>query len=149
MEKESSEEVRDLLEYPDKVVGSIMSTDFLTFSEKLTVEQTLNEIRQQKPEPSNIYSIFVVDKSERLLSAISLMELVIANPDSTLKQIMKKKPVSVFDHDKVDTLAELVSKYNLLAVPVINENMVMEGIVVVEDIVEDLLSKGKNQSGGI
>jgi CBS domain-containing protein len=145
MEKESSEEVRDLLEYPDKVVGSIMSTDFLTFSEKLTVEQTLNEIRQQKPEPSNIYSIFVVDKSERLLSAISLMELVIANPDSTLKQIMKKKPVSVFDHDKVDTLAELVSKYNLLAVPVINENMVMEGIVVVEDIVEDLLSKRKTK----
>ena len=145
MEKESSEEVRELLEYADKVVGSIMSTDFLTFSEKLTVEQTLNEIRHQKPEPSNIYSIFVVDKNERLLSAISLMELVIADPGSTLKQIMKKKPVSVFDHDKVDTLAELVSKYNLLAVPVINENMVMEGIVVVEDIVEDLLSKRKTK----
>jgi Mg/Co/Ni transporter MgtE len=58
---------------------------------------------------------------------------------------MKKKPISVFDHDKVDILADLVSKYNLLAVPVINENMVMEGIVVVEDIVEDLLSKRKTK----
>ena len=73
------------------------------------------------------------------------MELVIADPSATLKKIMKKNPVSVFDHDKVDTLAELVSKYNLLAVPVINENMVMEGIVVVEDIVEDLLSKRKTK----
>jgi magnesium transporter len=145
MEKESSEEVRELLEYTDKVVGSIMSTDFLTFPEDLTVEQTISEIRKQQPEPSNIYSIFVVDKSERLLSSISLMELVIANPDSTLKQIMKKKPVSVFDHDKVDILADIVSKYNLLAVPVINEYMVMEGIVVVEDIVEDLLSKRKTK----
>jgi magnesium transporter len=145
MEKESSEEVRELLEYPDKAVGSIMSTDFLTFTEQLTVEQTLSEIRNQKPEPSNIYSIFVVDKNERLLSAISLMELVIADPKATLKQIMKKKTISVFDHDKVDTLAELVSKYNLLAVPVTNENMVMEGIVVVEDIVEDLLSKRKTR----
>jgi Mg/Co/Ni transporter MgtE len=127
------------------VVGSIMSTDFLTFHEHLTVEQILTEIRNQKPEPSNIYSIFVVDKNERLLSAISLMELVIADPNALLKQIMKKKPVCVFDHDKVDTLAELVSKYNLLAVPVINESMVMEGIVVVEDIVEDLLSKRKTK----
>lgn len=145
MERESSEEVRELLEYPDKVVGSIMSTDFLTFSEEMTVEQTLMEIRKQRPEPSNIYAIFVVDKNERLLASISLMELVIADPGDTLKKIMKKKPVSVFDHDKVDTLAELVSKYNLLAVPVTNENMVMEGIVVVEDIVEDLLSKRKTK----
>ena len=145
MEKESSEEVRELLEYPDRVVGSIMSTEFLTFKEDMTVEQTLLEIRRQKPEPSNIYSIFIVDKNERLLSAISLMELVIADPDAPLRLIMKKKPVSVFDHDKVDTLAELVSKYNLLAVPVINENMVMEGIVVVEDIVEDLLRKRKTR----
>ena len=145
MEKESSEEVRELLEYPDKVVGSVMSTDFLTFTEEMTVEQVLLEIRDQKPEPSNIYSIFVVDKNGRLLSSISLMELVIADPDASLRHIMKKKPVSVFDHDKVDTLAELVSKYNLLAVPVINENMTMEGIVVVEDIVEDLLSKRKTR----
>jgi CBS domain-containing protein len=145
MEKESSEEVRELLEYPDKVVGSVMSTDFLTFPEDITVDQTLREIRSQKPEPSNIYSIFVVDKNDRLLAAISLMELVVANPDAKLKEIMKKKPVSVFDDDNVDTLAELVSKYNLLAVPVTNENMVMEGIVVVEDIVEDLLRKRKTR----
>ena len=145
MEKESSEEVRELLEYPDKVVGSIMSTDFLTFPEDMTVEQVISEIRKQKPEPSSIYSIFIVDKNERLISAVSLMELIIAQPGSTLKQIMKKKPVSVFDHDKVDTLAELVSRYNLLAVPVINEDMMMEGIVVVEDIVDDLMSKRKTK----
>jgi Mg/Co/Ni transporter MgtE len=145
MEKESSEEVRELLEYPDNTVGSIMSTDFLTFKGDMTVEDTITEIRRQKPEPVTIYSIFVVDKHDRLTSSISLGELIIADPKMILKQVVKKKPVTVFDDDKIDSLAELVSKYNLLAVPVINKGKKMEGMVVVEDIVEDLLSSRKTK----
>ena len=145
MEKESSEEVRELLEYHDKVVGSIMNTDYMTFSDDLTVAETLEAIRKEKPEPSYIYSIFVVDKNERLIASIPLGELVVADPGILLRKIMKKNPVSVFDQDKVDSLAELVSKYNLLAVPVINKDLQMEGVVVVEDIVEDLLSRRKTR----
>jgi magnesium transporter len=145
MEKESSEEVRELLEYPDKAVGSIMTTDFHTFHEDMTVTETLAEIRKLQPEPSNIYSIFVVDKNERLISAISLMELVIADPEVPLKQFMKKNPVVVFDNDKVDSLAELFSSYNLLSIPVINKDNQLEGVVVVEDIVEDLLNRRKTK----
>jgi CBS domain-containing protein len=145
MEKESSEEVRELLEYHDKYVGSLMSTDYYTFDEHLTVSETLAELRRQQPEPAHIYSIIVTDKNDRFLSAISLGELVIANPEKYLKDIMNKNPVSVYDHDKVDSLAELVSKYNLLSVPVINTERQMEGVVVVEDIVEDLLSRRKTK----
>ena len=145
MERESSEEVRELLEYPDKVVGSIMTTDYHTFSDDMTVAGTLDEIRRLKPEPSNIYSIFVTDRNNRLLSSISLMELVIADPGMKLKQLMNKNPVVVFDHDKVDTLAELFSSYNLLSIPVINKNNELEGVVVVEDIVEDLLNQRKTK----
>jgi CBS domain-containing protein/sporulation protein YlmC with PRC-barrel domain len=145
MEKESSEEVRELLEYTDKVVGSIMTTGFLTFREDMTVEETINEIRKEHPEPSNIYSIFVTDKNNKLVFAISLMELIIANPSLKLKEITKQKPLTVFDQDKVDSLAELFSMYNLLAVPVINRDMELEGVVVVEDIVEDLLNRRKTR----
>ncbi len=145
MEKESSEEVRELLEYRDKHVGSLMSTDYYTFDENLTVAATLDEIRRQQPEPAHIYSIIVIDKHERFLSAISLGELVIADPAKPLKEVMKKNPVSVFDDDNVDSLAELVSKYNLLVVPVINKDRQMEGVVVVEDIVDDLLSRRKTR----
>lgn len=145
MEKESSEEVRELLEYHDKYVGSLMSTDYYTFNEHLTVSEIFDELRKQQPEPAQIYAIFVTDKNDRFLSAISLGELVIADPARQLKDIMKKNPVSVFDDDKVDSLAELVSKYNLLAVPVINKDRQMEGIVVVEDIVDDLLSRRKTR----
>jgi magnesium transporter len=145
MEKESSEEVRELLEYTDKVVGSIMNTDFLTFREDMTVEETIKEIRKEHPEPSNIYSIFVIDKNNKLVFAISLMELIIVDPKMKLNEITKQKPMTVFDQDKVDSLAEMVSKYNLLAVPVINHDMEMEGVVVVEDIVDDLLNRRKTR----
>ncbi len=145
MEHESSEEVRELLEYPDKHVGSLMTTDFIVFKENQTVAGTIEELRKQQPEPSHIYSIFVTDKNDRFLSAVTLGELVIASPEKTLKEIMRKNPVSVYDDDKVDSLAELVSKYDLLAVPVINKDQKMEGVVVVEDIVEDLLSRRKTK----
>ena len=145
MEHESSAEVRELLEYTDKVVGSIMTTDFFTFHEEILVGDAIGEIRKNRPEPSNIYSIFVVDRHEKLIASISLMELIIEDPVLPLGKIMKRKPVSVFDYDKVDILADLFSDYNLLAIPVTNDEMVMEGVVVVEDIVEDLLSKRKTR----
>jgi len=145
MERESSEEVRELLEYPDKYVGSLMTTDYYTFHEELTVSETFDELRKQQPEPAHIYTIIVTDKNERFVSSILLGELVVADPSKRLREIMNKHPVSVFDDDKVDSLAELVSKYNLLSVPVINKNREMEGIVVVEDIVEDLLSRRKTR----
>jgi CBS domain-containing protein len=145
MEKESSEEVRELLEYPNKFVGSLMTTDYYTFNEELTVAETFEELRKQQPEPAHIYAIIVTDRNEHFLSSISLGELVVADPSKHLNEIMNKHAVSVFDDDKVDSLAELVSRYNLLAVPVINKKREMEGIVVIEDIVEDLLSRRKTR----
>jgi flagellar motility protein MotE (MotC chaperone)/sporulation protein YlmC with PRC-barrel domain len=145
MEKETSEEVRELLEYSDKYVGSLMTTDYYTFNEELAVGETLAELRKLQPEPAHIYTIIVTDKYDKFLSSISLGELVVADPSRQLKEIMSKHPVTVYDDDQVDTLSELVSKYNLLAVPVINKNREMEGIVVVEDIVEDLLSRRKTR----
>jgi Mg/Co/Ni transporter MgtE len=145
MEKESSEEVRELLEYPDDWVGSLMTTDFHTFSEDMSVEETLTQIRITKPEPAHIYAIIVVDKHNRFLSSISLGELVVASPSSLLKELMKKHAICVYDDDKIDSLADLVSRYNLLAVPVINKNREITGVVVVEDIVEDLLNRRKTR----
>lgn len=145
MEKESSEEVRELLEYSDDLVGSLMTTDFHTFQEDATVEETLGLIRFRKPEPAHIYAVIIVDKHNKFLSSISISELVIAEPDQRLREIMKKHPVCVNDDDKVDSLAELVSRYNLLAVPVLDKNREVAGVVVVEDIVEDLLNRRKTQ----
>jgi magnesium transporter len=145
METEASGEVRELLEYSNRSVGSIMSTDFISFHENETVGQALETIRETKPEEPMLYNLFVVTHSGKLLATVSLRNLVVSEPAVILKDIMRKNPVSVEDNDKLDSLAEIVSKYNLLAVPVVNQHQVLEGMVVIDDIVDDLLGARKTR----
>ncbi len=145
MEKETSEEVRELLLYDNNEVGSLMTTDFITFRATMTIEETLKELRRQKPETDTIYSLFVTDADDKLMASVSIRDLVISEPDVTLAQIMRRYSISVFDDDKIDSLAEIISKYNLLAIPVTSHDMKMEGMVVIDDIVEDLLNKRKTK----
>jgi magnesium transporter len=145
MERESSTEVRELLEYDSNEVGSIMNTDFFTLSPDQSVQEALRVIREGKPEPIHINTLFVVDKNEKFLAAITLAELVIADPSKTLSSIINENGITVKDTDRIDTLAALVSKYNLMAVPVINGEEKLEGMVLVEDIVDDLLDRRKTR----
>ena len=145
MTSETSSEVRELLEYSNRSVGSIMNTEFISFHENETVEQALATIRQDKPEEPLLYNLFIVTHSGKLIATVSLRNLVVSEPSVILKDIMRKNPVSVEDNDKLDSLAEIVSKYNLLAVPVVNKNQVLEGMVVIDDIVDDLLGARKTR----
>lgn len=145
MDKESSEEVRELLEYPGHSVGSIMSTDYFTFKENSTVSEVVDYLREHQPEANTIYALFIVDAEDKFISSVTLRDVIVAKPDVKLKDIMSKNAVTVFDDDNIDELGELVSKYNLLAVPVINKQKNLEGMVVIDDIVEDLLHKGKTK----
>lgn len=145
MEAESSQEVRDLLEYDDKVVGSIMTTDYLSFSETKTVEEVLSELRIKKPEDPELYNMFVTEENDKLIGTFTLRDLVVSEPGKTLSEIMKSEPVSLFDDQRSSAIAEIVSKYNLLAVPVIDQNEQLQGMVVVDDVVEDLISERKTR----
>jgi CBS domain-containing protein/sporulation protein YlmC with PRC-barrel domain len=145
MEAESSQEVRELLEYDDDLVGSIMTTDYLSFSETKTVEEVLKELRIKKPEAAELYNLFVTEQDDKLIGTFNLRDLVVAEPDTKISSIMKSEPVSLFDDQKTTAIAEIVSKYNLLAVPVINQNEQLQGMVVVDDVVEDLISERKTR----
>ncbi|HUX94865.1 MAG TPA: CBS domain-containing protein [Bacteroidales bacterium] len=140
MDMESSQEVRELLEYPDNSVGSLMSTDFISFMPGTSVGDVIEELRAKKPEPSELYNLFVTEKNDELIGTFNLRDLVIADPKSMVGDIMKKEPVFLFDNQKVQDIAELVSKYNLLAVPVVDNNEQLQGMVVVDDVVEDLIT---------
>lgn len=141
MEPEVSEEVRDLLEYPNSTVGSLMTTDVLTFNEDQTIAQVLDFIRQEQPDMESLYGLFVLDKKNVLVGTITMRDLLIANPEALLEDVMDDNLNCVNDYDKLDSLSELVSKYNLLAVPVTNDDNELEGMVVVDDIIDDLLGK--------
>lgn len=141
MDPETSEEVRDLLEYPDNTVGSLMTTDILTFTKNQTVKDVINHVRREQPEMESLYCIFVTDRKNILEGTITLRDLLIADQHQLLSEVMSKRISYVNDYDKLDSLSELVSKYNLLAVPVTNTNNELEGMVVVDDIIDDLLGK--------
>jgi len=145
MEAESSQEVRELLEYDDDLVGSIMTTDYLSFSSTKTVDEVLNELRCKKPEAAELYNMFVTEKDDRLIGTFNLRDLVVAEPEKTIEEIMKSEPVSLYDDQKTSAIAEIVSKYNLLAVPVIDQNEQLQGMVVVDDVVEDLISERRTR----
>ena len=146
MDTESSEEVRELMEYEEDTVGSLMTTDFIHFNESMTVEETISELRRQKPESDTIYYLYVLDDWGKLLSTVSLRDIVISEPYTKLRDIMNKNLVYVYDHDPIDSIAEIISKYSLLAVPVVDDRMQMLGMVVIDDIVYDLMKRRKRKA---
>ena len=141
MEKDTSREVRDLLVYPDHTVGSIMSSEVMSFNEYTTVEEVLAELRKTKPEFETLYNLFVTDENEVLLATFSIRDVVISSPDVRINQIMKPSPVHLRDYQKINEVAEIVSKYNLLAIPVVDKKNVLKGMVVIDDVIEDLIRK--------
>jgi CBS domain-containing protein/sporulation protein YlmC with PRC-barrel domain len=139
MENESSQDVRKLLAYEEKQVGSFMSSDYIAFNKNMTAGDAIDELRKRKPEQEELYTILVVDNFERLVATVTLRDLVIADPLTPLHQIMNIQLITVFDDDNVKSLAEIISKYNLLAIPVINDSSRIQGVVIIDDVVEELV----------
>ena len=141
MEPEASEEVRDLLEYPDGTIGSLMTSEILTFMAEQTVSDVIDQIRTEKPEMESLYSLFVVDEKNTLKGIITMRDLLIADLQAPLERVMNTNLNCVNDYDRLDAISGIVSKYNLLAVPVINEHEELEGMVVIDDLFDELLGK--------
>lgn len=141
MEPEASEEVRDLLEYPDGTIGSLMTSDILTFSAEQTIADVMEYIKIEKPEMESLYSLFVVDADNVLEGIISMRDLLVTDPQTRLDKVMNTNLNSVNDYDRLDAISGIVSKYNLLAVPVTNDHDELEGMVVIDDIFDEVLGK--------
>jgi Mg/Co/Ni transporter MgtE len=87
----------------------------------------------------------VTEKNDELIGTFNLRDLVLAEPGLRVSRIMKSEPVYLFDDQKTRAIAEVVSKYNLLAVPVVDRNNLLQGMVVVDDVVEDLINERRTR----
>jgi len=141
MEAVSSSEVRELLEYENYEVGSIMTTEILAYDEETTVEAVFRDLRLSQPETESMFGFFVINKNNELIGTLTFRDLAVAEPTVKLSDIMNDDPIFLYDEQKIDDVAELVSKYNLLAIPVINDSKQLEGMVVIHDVIEDLVNK--------
>ena len=141
MEAESSSEVRELLEYENYEVGSIMTTEILAYEENTTVEAVFDDLRLNKPEVESMFGFFVINKNNELIATFSFRDLAVSAPGTQISAFMNDDPIFLYDEQKIDDVAELVSKYNLLAIPVVNKENQLEGMVVIHDVIEDLVNK--------
>jgi len=139
MEPEDAQDVRELMSYPEDTAGALMTTEYIAFPASLSAEETINQLREQAPAAETIFYLYVVDELEALKGVVSLRDLIVAQPKTTLGEFMSKRVVSVKHDDDHQKVLELVSKYNLLAVPVIDENGMMLGIITVDDVLDTLL----------
>ncbi|MBZ9686762.1 CBS domain-containing protein [Clostridium estertheticum] len=146
MEKEASDEIRELLGYNSKEVGSLMSTDFVSFKNNESINEAIERLRILKPEEDELFSLYVVDENDKLIGTLSLRDLIISDPTSKIGDIMNKKFKSMFDTDNIKDLIKNVSKYNLLAIPVTDHKMKLMGNVIINDIIYELLKNKRKVS---
>jgi magnesium transporter len=134
MEDEAASDLRELLEYDEGTAGSLMTTDFLVFSEELTADGVIQRLRELAPEADYIYYLYVVDSVGSLKGVVSLRELIIASSESKISELMHTKVISVPAEEDEKQIRRLFTKYGLMALPVTDESEKVIGIITVDDV---------------
>jgi len=136
-------EVETLLRYPPHTAGGIMTTEFVSLRPEMRVRDVLSHVRAVAREKEAIYACYVLDPgTSHLLGAVSLRDLVMAELDQPVTEVMRKKPVSVKANDDQELVAATIAKYNLLAVPVLEDDGRVVGFVTVDDIIDVMIEEG-------
>ena len=135
--KESSA-IRSLLGYKEKTAGGIMTPEVTTVSDDLTVQEVIEKLREEAGEHESIYYVYVIEANSRLAGVISLRDLLLASPTTTVAEIAERDLFVAHVDDDQEDVAEQMSKYDLLALPVIDEAGKLLGIVTVDDALDVL-----------
>lgn len=142
MGHDEAEEVRELLAYPEGSAGGMMTTEFVAVPATLTAAQTIDRLRELEPDAETIYYVYVTDDAGRLVGVLSLRDLIVAGPAVLVADVMFAEPVAVGVLADPEEVAELVAHYNLLAVPVVDDDGTLVGIVTVDDAMDEILPSG-------
>jgi magnesium transporter len=135
MEPAEKEEVEELLEFSDNTAGGLMDTGFLALPEDATVAQAMEALRQSEETIEHLHYLFLVDAENRLRATVPLAKLFFAPGDAALKEFASERLLSIPASQKQDRVAEIFDKYNLLALPVVDENEELLGVITVDDVV--------------
>ncbi|MBU4464063.1 MAG: magnesium transporter [Proteobacteria bacterium] len=136
MKKEGSEEVEGLLRYGDDTAGGSMVPDFIALREDITAREAIESLQKEYVNVEMPFYLYVVDEYGNLVGVISLRQLVVVPPDTPLKNFMTTDVISVKTDVDQEEVAKIVARYDILAVPVVDEYGVLVGIITVDDIVD-------------
>ncbi|MBS8263118.1 magnesium transporter [Mesobacillus boroniphilus] len=136
MDEEAAQEIKDLLHYEEYTAGSIMTTEFIAISANQTVRSAMYILKKEAPQAETIYYIFVVDEDKRLAGVISLRDLIVADDETMIAEVMNDRVVSVSVGEDQEEIARMMRDYNFLALPVVDFQNHLLGIITVDDIMD-------------
>ena len=135
---EDPEEVRPLLLHPEDSAGGLMTSEFLVLRRRMSAQDAIDALRRWQPEMETIYYLFVVDRFNHLSGVINLRQLVVADPHALIEDIMDHEVITVPVGSDQEEVARVMSRYDLLAVPVVDDQNTLLGVITVDDIIEVL-----------
>ncbi|WP_423410687.1 magnesium transporter [Heyndrickxia sp. MSNUG] len=136
MDEDAAQEIKDLLHYEEYTAGSIMTTEFIAISANQTVRSAMYILKNEAPQAETIYYLFVIDDEKRLAGVISLRDLIVADDDTMISEIMNERVVSVSVGEDQEEVARMMRDYNFLALPVVDFQNHLLGIITVDDIID-------------
>jgi len=129
-------DIRKLWDYAEGTAGAVMTSDYAFLPADITVRTALDRLRLQAPSKETVYYIYIIDAGRRLLGMISLRNLILTRPDTLLREAMVTSLITVPHHMGVEEVARLISKYDFLALPVVDLDNRLLGIITVDDVID-------------
>jgi CBS domain-containing protein len=139
MDQDEADDVRHLLTFPEDSAGGIMTTDFATVPADVTAEQAIKLLRETAREIETFVYVYVIDASNHLMGVFSLNDLIFADPQALVQEFMEERVKSVNPLDEQQEVAQIITKYDLLAVPVVDDQDVIQGIVTADDALDKII----------
>ncbi|MFZ5906870.1 MAG: magnesium transporter MgtE N-terminal domain-containing protein [Nitrospirota bacterium] len=139
IEREEAEDIQELLSHEEDTAGGLMTNIYIAYPPDTTVRKAIDLFKKDAEEVETVYYLYIVDGNEKLIGVVSLRELLLASLDTRLSDIMHTKLKTVTPDVDEGEVSAIISKYNLVALPVTDHEGVMLGIVTVDDIVDRML----------
>ncbi len=136
LDAESKTDVQELLVYPEDTAGGIMTKDYIDIKRDMTIARATEYLRENAPDAETVYYVYVTDDSDRLVGIISLRQLIVSSPWVTIDQVMNQSVIHVYVDTDQEDVARVVSKYDLLVVPVVDDDERLVGIITVDDVID-------------
>lgn len=149
MPHQNSVELRELLNYEDYTAGAMMTTEIISIHEMQTVGSAMTYVKQMAEEAETVYYVYVVDEDQRLRGVITLRDLILQPDRVLIKDIMQERIVSVHVHDDQNDVAQLIRDYDFLALPVVDEDNVLLGIITVDDAIDVIDEEATSDYSGL
>ena len=136
LSKEDADDVKELLVYDEDSAGGIMTTGYIEINKNMTAKEAIDHMRENALDAETIYYIYVVDNDEKLVGVLSLRELITARDSVIVEDLMSENIISIDVDEDREEAVRLVSKYDLIAIPVIDKEGILKGIITVDDIID-------------